>query len=78
MIHQLELQHVTVRYGETIAVNDASLTLQAGDIGCLLGPSGCGKTSLLRAIAGFEHVSHGNITLRGTTLSTPQGQLPPE
>jgi iron(III) transport system ATP-binding protein len=78
MIHQLELQHVTVRYGETTAVNNASLTLQAGDIGCLLGPSGCGKTSLLRAIAGFERVSHGSIALRGTTLSTPQSQLPPE
>ncbi|MEZ5554863.1 ABC transporter ATP-binding protein [Haliea sp.] len=78
MSNQLELDQVCVRYGEVTAVEDASLTLQPGAIGCLLGPSGCGKTTLLRAIAGFEPVSAGRITLRGVTLSTPQRRLPPE
>ncbi|HBQ39088.1 MAG TPA: iron ABC transporter ATP-binding protein, partial [Halieaceae bacterium] len=54
MSQQLELQRVSVRYGATTAVENASVTLASGDIGCLLGPSGCGKTTLLRAIAGFE------------------------
>jgi iron(III) transport system ATP-binding protein len=78
MSNQLELDQVCVRYGDVTAVEDASLVLQPGDIGCLLGPSGCGKTTLLRAIAGFEPISGGRITLRGVTLSTTRRQLPPE
>ncbi len=39
----------------------------------LLGPSGCGKTTLLRTIAGFEHVSEGEIRLAGE----PVNDLPP-
>jgi iron(III) transport system ATP-binding protein len=47
-------------------------------IGCLLGPSGCGKTTLLRAIAGFEPVSRGEIRLHGELVSRPGFTLPPE
>jgi iron(III) transport system ATP-binding protein len=78
MSNQLEVQQVTVRYGDFTAVEEVSMTLQSGQIGCLLGPSGCGKTTLLRAIAGFETVSAGNIYLRGVAISTPRRQLPPE
>ncbi len=78
MSKQLELQQVSVRYGATTAVENASVTLQSGDIGCLLGPSGCGKTTLLRAIAGFEPLTAGSIALCGETLSTPQRRTPPE
>ncbi|MDM0083980.1 ABC transporter ATP-binding protein [Variovorax sp. J31P179] len=59
-------------------VEDFSLALDAGDIGCLLGPSGCGKSTVLRAIAGFEPVRAGRIRLGGVTLSSPEVHLPPE
>jgi iron(III) transport system ATP-binding protein len=78
MNSQLEVQQVTVRYGDFTAVEDVSMSLQSGQIGCLLGPSGCGKTTLLRAIAGFESISAGSIHLRGVPISTPRRQLPPE
>ena len=78
MSQQLELQQVSVRYGATTAVENASVTLESGEIGCLLGPSGCGKTTLLRAIAGFEPLTAGSIALCGETLSTPQRRTPPE
>lgn len=78
MSSQLELRQVSVHYGEFAAVSDVSLTLESGQIGCLLGPSGCGKTTLLRAIAGFQAISSGSIFLRGEAISTPQRQLPPE
>ena len=78
MSSQLEVQQVTVRYGDFTAVEDVSMSLQTGQIGCLLGPSGCGKTTLLRAIAGFESISAGSIQLRGVPISTPRRQLPPE
>ncbi|MEP6390603.1 MAG: ABC transporter ATP-binding protein [Halioglobus sp.] len=76
MSDQLKLDMVQVHYGELVAVHDVSLSLQRGEIGCLLGPSGCGKTSLLRAIAGFEPIAAGNITvddqlLASETFSTP-------
>ena len=64
--------------GLHIVVDDVSLSLDAGDIGCLLGPSGCGKTTVLRPIAGFEPVRAGRIRLGGATLSSPDVHLPPE
>ncbi len=45
----------------TIAVDDACLTINAGELFFLLGPSGCGKTTLLRMIAGFLEPSSGTI-----------------
>ena len=78
MTNQLELRQVCVNYGEFEAVCEVSLSLVKGQIGCLLGPSGCGKTTLLRAIAGFEPVSHGEIALQRRVISAPGLTLPPE
>ena len=60
------------------AVNDVSLYLQEGELGCLLGPSGCGKTSILKAITGFEPIDLGSIHLADRLLSSPQHMVPPE
>src|SRR5690606_16580745 len=59
-------------------VQNLSLTLEQGHIGCLLGPSGCGKTTILRAIAGFEPVRAGVISLAGQTLSSCDSLTAPE
>ncbi len=75
---QLEVRDVSVAYGGHPVVREASFILEAGVIGCLLGPSGCGKTTLLRAIAGFEPVSQGEILIRGRRVSTPGATLAPE
>lgn len=74
----LEIQQISIAYGPTRVVSLLSLSLQQGQIGCLLGPSGCGKTSLLRAIAGFEPVQTGSVSLDGSLLSSPNYLLPPE
>lgn len=74
----LEIDHVSQQYGNLAIVRDLSLTLQPGEIGCLLGPSGCGKTTVLRGIAGFEPVTAGLIRLGGTVVSQPGNSLPPE
>lgn len=78
MSSQLELNRVCVHYGSFAAVSEVSLRLEPGQIGCLLGPSGCGKTSLLRAIAGFEPVFSGEISLQGETISKAHYTLAPE
>ena len=57
----LELIHLTKRYGDTVAVDAIDLKIAAGSYCCLLGPSGCGKTSTLRMIAGHETASEGDI-----------------
>lgn len=74
----LVLEQVSIAYGPATVVKDVSLTLQQGQIGCLLGPSGCGKTSLLRAIAGFEPVQTGSVLLAGVAMSKPDQLINPE
>ena len=75
---QLELAHVALAYGRQLVVQDLSLRLMRGQIGCLLGPSGCGKTTALRAIAGFEHVQAGEIRLHGELVASSSMHRPPE
>ncbi len=57
----LTIDHVTKRFGETVALNRIDLHIAAGEIFFLLGPSGCGKTTLLRSIAGFYVPEEGRI-----------------
>ena len=78
MNKQLILDNVTVKYDALAAVSDATFSLAEGEIGCLLGPSGCGKTTLLRAIAGFEPLTSGTISLHGEHISTAQQTQAPE
>jgi iron(III) transport system ATP-binding protein len=60
------------------AVQDVSFGLRAGDIGVLIGPSGCGKTTLLRAVAGLERATGGQITLAGHAVSSVAAHVPAE
>jgi iron(III) transport system ATP-binding protein len=75
---KLALKEVAVGYDGHTVIEEVSFSLQAGETGCLLGPSGCGKTSLLRAIAGFEPLSHGEITLHDQIISQPGSSIPTE
>ncbi|HDZ57667.1 MAG TPA: ABC transporter ATP-binding protein [Pseudomonas xinjiangensis] len=74
----LELNELSCGYAGHKVVQNLSIHLKAGDIGCLLGPSGCGKTTTLRAIAGFEPITSGEIRLAGDVLSSPAMRTPPE
>ena len=74
----LALQRIAIGYGSRTVVEDFSLDLARGRIGCLLGPSGCGKTTVLRAIAGFEPVRAGQIVVDDEPVSVPGRSLPPE
>ena len=67
--YDLELVHLTKRYGDTVAVRDLNHVFVKGSYVCLLGPSGCGKSSTLRMIAGHEEVSEGAIVLDGHDIS---------
>ncbi|MBI3940258.1 MAG: ABC transporter ATP-binding protein [Acidobacteria bacterium] len=69
----LRLDRVSKSYGAVPAVHSLSLTMDDGEILCLLGPSGCGKTTILRMIAGFETPNQGNISFMGQDIG---GQSP--
>jgi putative spermidine/putrescine transport system ATP-binding protein len=69
----LELIHLTKRYGATTAVDSIDLKVPAGTYCCLLGPSGCGKTSTLRMIAGHESATEGDILIGSVNVT----DLPP-
>jgi len=70
----LEIRNVTRRFGDFLAVDDVSLSIEAGEFFCLLGPSGCGKTTLLRMVAGFDAPDGGTILLDGRDVTG----VPPE
>ncbi|MER8734340.1 ATP-binding cassette domain-containing protein [Mesorhizobium sp. M1227] len=64
----LELQDVTRRYGEFVAVDGVSLGIEQGRILSLLGPSDCGKSTTLRMIAGFTAPNSGTVAIAGENV----------
>jgi spermidine/putrescine transport system ATP-binding protein len=69
----IRLENVTKRFGDMVAVDDLTLSIERGAFYALLGPSGCGKTTTLRMIGGFEDPTEGVIYLGGQTVT----DLPP-
>jgi sulfate-transporting ATPase len=66
----LEVKSLTVKYGGTTAVDDASLTVRPGQVLGLIGPNGAGKTSLIDAVTGFTKMTPGSqLLLDGKDIS---------
>lgn len=68
----LELENVSVAYGNIVALQGISLVAQPGRITAVLGANGAGKSSLLKAIAGVVPIASGTIRVDGTDI----GRLP--
>lgn len=69
----VELDHVTIRFGDFTAVDDCNLTIESGEFFSFLGPSGCGKTTILRAVSGFNEPTEGVVRIGGLDM---RGQGP--
>jgi putative spermidine/putrescine transport system ATP-binding protein len=69
MSADVELDRVTIRFGDFIAVNNASLKINGGEFFSILGPSGCGKTTLLRCISGFQEPTEGKVRIGGEDMA---------
>lgn len=65
----LEMKDVTLRYEETWALHDISLTLNPGETRIIFGAAGSGKTTLLKAVIGLVPVEQGRITLFGEDVT---------
>ncbi len=71
----VRLDHISKRFETTVALDDISLEIGAGELFFLLGPSGCGKSTLLRLIAGLHEPTSGKIWFNDrdvTSLGTDQ------
>jgi multiple sugar transport system ATP-binding protein len=66
---EVVFDHVEKRFGNVVAVNDLSLTVNEGEYLVLVGPSGCGKTTALRMIAGLESVTAGNLFINSRRVN---------
>src|SRR5215210_3591530 len=64
----IEVENLEISYGDVPAVRGVSFSVQPGEQLTLLGPSGCGKTTTLRAIAGLEQPSAGEIRIGGAPV----------
>jgi iron(III) transport system ATP-binding protein len=65
----LKIENLWKDYGTFTALRDLSLSIDQGEFVCFLGPSGCGKTTLLRAIAGLDPQTRGQILQGGRDIS---------
>ncbi len=75
---RLEVKNLSRRFDGRAVVDDVSLTIEAGQVTCLLGPSGCGKTTTLRMIAGVDLQDEGSIWVDGALVCDTVFRVPPE
>lgn len=69
----LQIEQVNKRFEKQAALKNINLTVEKGELVCILGPSGCGKTTLLRIIAGLEMPEEGKVVINGRDCTA----LPP-
>ena len=63
----LKIDHLTKRYGETLAVNDLDFEVKPGVVTGFLGPNGSGKSTTMRVIIGLDRPTSGRATINGKT-----------
>lgn len=68
----LRVQNLRKSYGDKVVLRDIDLSVQAGDVVCLIGSSGSGKSTLLRCLNLLEPVDDGAIWFEGTEITEPR------
>ncbi len=77
MTELVSIEHITQRFGASLALDDVSLTIAPGSYTVLLGPSGSGKTTLLSILGGFLQPSSGRVLIGGADCtSMPPAKRP--
>ena len=71
----VSVQNLKVRYGETLAVDDVSLSIGRGEIFGILGPNGAGKTTTVECIGGLRKPDAGQISVLGLDVRTHAAEL---
>ncbi len=71
----IEIENLTVRHGDLVAVDDVSLTADAGATLALLGPNGAGKTTLIETLEGYRRPDGGSVRVLGLEPFDQHDQL---
>ncbi len=71
----IEIQHLRKRYGDTVALEDVSLSIEEGEIFGILGPNGAGKTTLVESISALRRPDGGSISVAGLDPLRQRDQL---
>lgn len=74
-MNAIELESVTLRYDEVVALADVSLRSEAGKMVALIGPNGAGKTSILKILAGLLKPTSGRVRILGREPSKARGLI---
>jgi ABC-2 type transport system ATP-binding protein len=74
-VSAVEVDHLTVRHGELVAVDAISFTAEAGQVTTVLGPNGAGKTSTIEVCEGYRQPTMGTVRVLGLDPATHQRQL---
>ena len=68
----IEFRNVDLAFGDHLVLGGLSLTVQRGEIMCVVGPSGCGKTTALRVAAGLIRPTRGEVDFAGALVKGPR------
>jgi NitT/TauT family transport system ATP-binding protein len=72
---KIEIDHVTMAFGETEVVHDTSLAVAEHELVCVVGTSGGGKTTLLRALGGLLDIADGRLAVDGEEIAGPEPKV---
>ena len=72
-VKNINKSFISKKNDQLSVLKDINLTIDDGELVCLLGPSGCGKTTLLRLIAGLDQPTSGEIIANGEKVVEPSG-----
>ena len=74
----IEVERLTVRYGDLVAVDGLSLTAEAGEVLAVLGPNGAGKTSTIEVLEGYRRPAAGTVRVLGRDPVADRAALAPQ
>ncbi|MBP2097459.1 amino acid ABC transporter ATP-binding protein [Enterococcus rivorum] len=69
MAEKILVEHLVKKYGENTVLNDINVSIQEGDVVCVIGPSGSGKSTFLRCLNQLEEATSGDIIIDGANLT---------
>jgi ABC-2 type transport system ATP-binding protein len=75
--HAIEVEKLTKRYGELLAVNDISFTVRKGEVFAFLGANGAGKTTTVEIIETIRTPTSGKVSLLGMDVTKRKGDIIP-